>query len=332
MRQQRRMVLKTAVAMGTSVLLGAARPEPHAAGGRRASTAGLTMRWLGVAGWELRFGETGLLFDPYLSRMPFESPDGDLDPSLPLRTAPESVERIARESLSGAPDLLLVSHGHFDHLADVPQLLARDAWAGHRIRTLCDETSHHLLAAMDAPARRLADVVRVQGGEYLQFPGYTVEVVRSLHSQFGDHGYFAPGTRTAAPAAPRTLGDLVEGRTLAYMVRFDGGPSVYLSGTSNLAERELTGLRPDVAVVGMTSYSAVHRYLERLLEVLGDPPVVLPSHHDDMVTPLARLATAAPGTVPARSPAAAALDEAAAARGAGTRVVDPVALRSFTPA
>ncbi|GAA2774947.1 MBL fold metallo-hydrolase [Streptomyces showdoensis] len=325
MRQRRRTVLKGTVALGSTALMGRAQPHRTGSGSRRTPPEGLTLQWLGVAGWELRFGDARLLFDPYLSRMPFQSPDGSVDPSLPLRLDPKAVTAVAERNLAGPPDLILVSHGHFDHLADVPQLLGHPDWAGHRIRTLCDETADHLLAAMGAPDRRLADVIRVRGGEHLRFPGFTVEVLRSLHSQFSDHGYFAPGTHVGRPRTPRTLGDLVEGATLAYQVSFDDGPSVYLSGTSNLAERELTGLRPDIAVVGMTSHSAVHRYPQRLLGVLGDPPLLLPSHHDDMLSPL--LPTAAPT---GRSAAATALEEAAAARGAGgTRVLDPVPLRPF---
>ncbi len=337
MRQRRRMVLKGAVAIGSSGLMSRVQPKRISVNIRRPSLEGLSLQWLGVAGWELRFGDSRLLFDPYLSRMPFQSSDGSLDPSLPLRWDQKAVTAVAERNLSGPPALILVSHGHFDHLADVPQLLAHPDWAGHRIRTLCDETSHHLLAAMGAPDHRLADVIRVRGGEHLRFPGFTVEVLRSLHSQFSDHSYFAPGTHVGPPRTPRRLGDLIEGQTLAYQVSFDDGPSVYLSGTSNLAERELTGLRPDIAIIGMTSHSAVHRYLERLQSALGDPALLLPSHHDDMVSPLLRSGGARQaGTNTGRSAAAIALEDAAAARGAsGTRVIDPTPLQPFgltTPA
>ncbi|SEM61959.1 L-ascorbate metabolism protein UlaG, beta-lactamase superfamily [Streptacidiphilus jiangxiensis] len=296
------------------------------------ATERLILRWLGVSGWELRFGRSGILFDPYLSRMPFQSPDGAIDPSLPLRLDRAAVAGIAGHRLAGPPDLVLVSHGHFDHLADVPQLLAHPGWAGHRIRTLCDETVDHLLAALGTPARRLADVIRVRGGEHLRFPGFSVAVLPSLHSQHSDHGYFAPGTRVLPPSAPRSIGDLVEGRTLAYLISFDEGPSVYLAGTSNLVERELVGLRPDVAVVGMTSYSAVERYLDRLLDALGDPRLLIPTHHDDMISPLpgANEGTARESAT-TRSSAALLLEESVAARGAaGTLVVDPVPLRPFS--
>ncbi|WP_322982486.1 MBL fold metallo-hydrolase [Streptomyces sp. S584] len=321
MSQSRRSVLQGALGAGAAgLLVGGAAPLP-AARPRATKRVELGMRWLGVAGWELTFAGRSVLFDPYLSRMPYAGADGALDPALPLRPDPEAVEHVAEKVLTGVPELILVSHGHFDHLADVPHLLSRPGWSGRRVRALCDGTSRHLLEAMDVPASRMADVVPVTGGDHLQFDGYSVEVFRSLHSRQQDYTSFAPGTRDAVPERPRTLGDLVEGRTLAFQLSVEGGPSVLLTGTSNVAERELAGARPDVAVVGMSGHEAVHGYPDRLLAALGSPSLLLPCHHDDMVTPLG--ASGISGTV--SSGAEAALKQAAErqARGDGTRVLAP---------
>lgn len=101
----------------------------------------------------------------------------------------------------------------------------------------------------------------------------------------------------------------------------EGGPSVLLTGTSNVAERELAGARPDVAVVGMSGYSAVHGYPDRLLTALGSPSLLLPCHHDDMVTPLG--SSGISGT--SSSDAVTALTKAVERQGwaGGTRVLAP---------
>ncbi|MGK5642071.1 MBL fold metallo-hydrolase, partial [Streptomyces sp. URMC 126] len=276
----RRAVLKgvlaasgSAAAAGTAVSV--ALPPEYGRGGPYSTS--VRLRWLGVAGWEILLeGGRSIVFDPYLSRMPCTDHTGALDPRLPLRLDRAAVERVADRHLAGPPELVLVSHGHFDHVADVPQLLGRPEWERSRIRTVCDETVRHLLVAMGTPSRRLGDVIQVKGGEYLQFDGYTVEVFRSLHSQLADHGCFAPGRRAAPPRRPATLGDLVEGDTLAYQVSVDGGPRILLMGASNFVERELAGIRPDVALVPMSSHQAVHRYVERLLDATGHPPLLLP--------------------------------------------------------
>ncbi|MFD4566054.1 MBL fold metallo-hydrolase [Streptomyces sp. NPDC058467] len=312
-----------------------------AASGAAASATGLTgaaptslrgapystpvqMRWLGVSGWEIVIdSRRSILFDPYLSRMPYRDAQGALDPRLPLRLDTAAVDRVAARHLTGPPELILVSHGHFDHVADVPQLLARPEWEKHRIRAMCDETVGHLLTAMGTPRTRLDDLIQVKGGEYLQFDGYTVEVFRSLHSQQADHGYFAPGRLTAPPRRPTTLGDLVEGDTLAYQLTVDGGPTILLMGASNFAERELSGIRPDVAAIAMTSHSALHRYLDRLLTATGHPPLLIPTHHDDMTTPL----TDAPSLLAAATPTTAAKELTAAAASA-SRVLGPHHLKA----
>lgn len=105
------------------------------------------------------------------------------------------------------------------------------------------------------------------------------------------------------------LADLVEGDTLAYQVSVDDGPSILLMGASNFIERELAGIRPDVVAVPMSTYAAVHSYIERLITATGNPPLLLPCHHDDMTTPLsseARLLAAS-----ARPTAAGVLSKAA---------------------
>nr|AAC32495.1 unknown protein [Streptomyces clavuligerus] len=325
MAGRRRTVLKGALAasgapaVGAGLGVGLAGADAPARRGGSFSTR-VRLRWLGVSGWEIVIdGGHSILFDPYLSRMPCRNPrTGALDSRLPLRTDRSLVEATAARHLTVPPELILISHGHFDHMADVPQLLARPAWRRRRIRTVCDETVLHLLLALDAPRPRIDDVIQVKGGEYLRFDGYTVEVFRSLHSRLPDHGSFAPGRRVSPPRRPSALGDLVEGDTLAYQVSVDGGPTILLMGAGNFVERELAGIRPDVALVPMTSHTAVHRYVERLLTATGNPPLLIPSHHDDMTTPLTRAPRALADSV--RPMAARELSRAAAAR---SRVIEP---------
>ncbi|MFI2640863.1 MBL fold metallo-hydrolase [Streptomyces sp. NPDC018610] len=315
----RRTVLKGALAASGAATAGATLVgmAPTARRTGPFSTQ-VELRWLGVAGWEIVIdGRRSILFDPYLSRMPCTAHDGSVDSALPFRPDPAAVEQVAARHLTGPPELILVSHGHFDHLADVPQLLSRPAWREARIKTVCDETVRNLLAAMGAPRQSVEDVIEVKGGEYLQFKGYTVEVFRSLHSRQPDHRTFAAGHRSAPGRRPAVLGDLVEGDTLAYQVSVDGGPRILLTGASNFVERELAGIRPDVAAVAMSSHTAVHRYVERLLDATGHPPLLLPCHHDDMRTSLMTAPQALAGTV--RAAAAEELAKAAPA----SRVIDP---------
>lgn len=269
-------------------------PQRRAGDGR----SGVFLRWLGIAGWELAFDGHSLLIDPYLTRQAFTT-DGAMDLNRKLVTDPDAIEWVVTRHLTRAPEFILVTHGHWDHMADVPHLLGRGGpgRANHRIRVLCGETHWHLLTAMGLPRGQQADMVLVTGGEHLRYPlhdaehprpDYTIEVFRSLHSQLGGYGFSPAGTLTEPPKpAPKTLADLVEGGTLGYQITIgDRLRVMFLSGTANFSERDIAGARPDVLVLGASGHAAVHDYFERALATLGWPAVIVPSHHDDLVTPL----------------------------------------------
>ncbi|MGP4015858.1 MBL fold metallo-hydrolase [Saccharopolyspora sp. 5N708] len=219
-----------------------------------------------------------------------------MDPDRPIEVDSRIIDWVLDQHVTAAPEFVLVTHGHWDHLADVAPLLNHPRWQDRRIRVLGGETHLNLIRAMGVPSAREADLVLVTGGENLRYPlkspeqprpAYTVEVFRSLHSQLGEYGFAPAGTLTAAPKTPTTLGELVEGGTLGYQVAVgDRLRVMFLSGTANFAEREVAGAAPDVLVLGASGHAAVHDYFERALNALGWPRVVIPSHHDDMVTPL----------------------------------------------
>jgi hypothetical protein len=54
----------------------------------------------------------------------------------------------------------------------------------------------------------------------------------------------------------------------------------------NYIEGELSGLRPDVALIGaMPERNNIENYTPRIMQVLGDPPVVIPTHWDRFNVP-----------------------------------------------
>ena len=61
------------------------------------------LTWLGHASWQLKTGQHTLLVDPFL----------DDSPTAPCKAA------------SAAADFILVSHGHFDHIADAAKIANR---------------------------------------------------------------------------------------------------------------------------------------------------------------------------------------------------------------
>ena len=220
--------------------------------------APITLTYLGVAGWQVEGDGHTVLVDPYFSR-----PDLDR----PIASDPAAV---AARSPARA-DLVVVGHTHVDHALDAAAVAQRTG------AELLGSESTALLAR----ASGLADdhIITVRGGEDYAFDGFSVRVVPALHSALGHKHTF--GARfAAAPTLPLAFDDVPEGGTFAYLIRI-GGHQVFVLGSANFIEREVEGLRPDIAIIGVGLREEIHDYTCRLLRALGHPPRVYANHFDD---------------------------------------------------
>ncbi len=150
------------------------------------------------------------------------------------------------------------------------------------------ETAANLARAWAVPDSNL---ITVMGGEDYAFDeGFSIRVVPSIHSALDDKRYFNNGRGIAGTAprglkAPLTRRDYQEGGSFAYLIRI-GGHEVLAMGSMNYLEREMEGLRPDVALVGANSQRLeIHDFTGRLMRALGFPAVVIPSHADNYGNP-----------------------------------------------
>ncbi|MFD8483643.1 MBL fold metallo-hydrolase [Kitasatospora sp. NPDC059673] len=255
------------VGAGSAVAAAAETDEPAPAGG-----GGETVyRWLGNSGWRIEGNGKTVLFDPYITRYPTKG----FDPKTELSVAPDLIDQHI-----GTPDLVLVSHSHWDHFNDVPYIAKQ-----HGVRVVGTATTCFLLRAMGVKPEQL---IVVKGGEHLDFGKFTVQVVSSLHSRNAKHQYWVPGTLTGpTDTVPETIGDLPEGDTPAFQIRLGDGPSTLLTGAADFSEQHYAGLKPDIAMLSVESTAhSVHRYVPRLLKTLDYPRTVIPVHWDDFETPL----------------------------------------------
>jgi L-ascorbate metabolism protein UlaG (beta-lactamase superfamily) len=319
--RRRLLGASTAVATAT-VTAGVARPASAAPAGPATSAArrwhgaagssGVRLRWLGNNAWEITFGTTTILIDPWLTRFKTGtySPEGIRDDT-PLTVDPTKIDPYISRA-----NLILVCHGHYDHLTDVPYIATRTG-----ATVLGTESHHNMLRALGAPASHFCTV---RGGEYLQYDGYTVEVFRSLHSMTGPSSQVPyPGTRPGAtPPRPTTVADLVEGETLAYQITIGERFRILALSTANFVEQQLSGLRPDLAIVAVGG-GTVHDYVGRLMRTLDHPTWVLPTHWDDYDYPLNQPAVDWGALQP--------LQQAVAATSPDTKFVKLDHVETFTP-
>ncbi|MBM0274669.1 MBL fold metallo-hydrolase [Micromonospora tarensis] len=257
----------------TSATPAQAAPTAAAPGPTARRKGAVSFRWWGTAGWRVDIGDRAVLVDPYLSRIDTGLFTGAFQTATPLTVRTDVIDgRVDRATT------VLVTHTHWDHFMDVPYIAERTG-----ARVFGTLTAYHLGLAYGLPPTQLS---AVKGGEVLDFGDHSIEVVGSLHSRNASYSVAFPGVRVNQPPRPATIADLPEGDTLGYLLRVDGGPSVYFTGASDVAERNLTGLSPDVAMVAMQSATTTGDYLPRLLAGLDYPKVVVPVHYDNFETAL----------------------------------------------
>lgn len=238
----------------------------------------IRLTYLGQAGYEITDGKTVVLVDPVISMMKLRR---DTTPTN-LNVANEinsilSPDTEAIDAKIKRADYILISHGHYDHLLDAPYISNKTGAVivGH-------ETTANIARAYDVPHNKL---LIVRGGEDFEFGAFSLRVIPSLHTAVLHKFYYSdPVGSKIGGYAPQGLRaplhglDFAEGGDLMYLLRM-AGHQVLIMGSMNYIEREVEGLRPDIAIVGaLPNRNEIYDYTGRLMRALGHPATVLPTH------------------------------------------------------
>ncbi len=231
---------------------------------------GVRITYLGTNAYLLQSRDAALLIDPYFSRV------GLFRAALNLPVA-SSRELIERYLPVRRIDAVLVSHGHFDHLLDVPEVVALTG-----ARLIASATSIQLARSAGVPSEKC---VVVTAGEKVSLPGATVSSLPAKHDRlFGRVPFDGPPRRLP----PRAAGDWVCGEPLAFLIEI-GGRRIYIAGGGrpNGALPASLG-RIDLAILGVALPDSRKRFVQALEQLR--PRYVLPSHQDDFfLSSLARV-------------------------------------------
>lgn len=213
----------------------------------------LTFRWLGVAGVELKAAGQVLAIDPFFTRPSIMNMLGPLssDPSLAAEKLPEC-------------NVVLVTHSHYDHLLDVPEVLHHTGAVAYGSPNTCGLL--RVLGVTEAQANE------VHVGSTLSQGVFKVEVIRGQHSPI-PFGWIFNSELRPGLQAPLRVWD--------YRMDTCLGFSITAMGMRLL----ICAAEPQPAQVLFAVAQESKKYYLRLFKGV-QPSIFIPIHWDNFTRPL----------------------------------------------
>ena len=273
--------------MNTDPVLGYSRPA-SLGGPINTDPDALTVRWYGTSNYELNFHDQVVLLDTFYERGPRMRSIG---------FGPSEVERA---------DAVLIGHPHYDHISDAAEVATRTGSS-----VVVHPLGADVLTRGGLAIDRIIDVTGQGEGDLLEFPEFTLRVIRGIHSELGhpeqqlslqallearkvwerDRPPLSPEEEAHAEAVKqRGSWDpaVMDKGTMCLIIDIDGYRIVYRDSAGPISEEEHTYFEAnpgcDLAIVGFTGRPLVRRQLKEATMPLVEtyqPKVVLPCHHDD---------------------------------------------------
>jgi L-ascorbate metabolism protein UlaG (beta-lactamase superfamily) len=231
----------------------------------RSAPNSLRVTYLGTNGYQFESAGHVLLVDPYFSRIKLSAI------LLNSRIQPDE-QRIdsAMKHLAPKIDAILVTHGHFDHLLDVPRLMRRT-----HTQLLGSRTSVELARYSGVPVE---DCATVTPGDKRVIGPWKIRCFAATHDTV-----FPIGVPFSGPlkrgSAPEKASDWVCGEPLAYIIE-NVGQRIYVDSGGTPALLPSKNLAPvDLAILGVALPDSRARFPEAVRRLR--PRYIVPSHQDD---------------------------------------------------
>jgi L-ascorbate metabolism protein UlaG (beta-lactamase superfamily) len=243
-------------------------PEPNA----------IRVTYLGVNGFQFETDGHALLVDPYFTRV------GLLSAALnqPIQSNPNRVAA-GLKHVRPQVDAILVTHAHFDHLLDAPEIIRRT-----RGKLISGPTAVRLIESLGISPN---ECEIVKSGSVRKVGPWTIHVLAAQHDRLFGKVPFSKcpptGHEKSSPLKPPVkVSDWCVGESLAFVIEA-AGKRIYIdSGGVPGAPPDSRTQDVDLAILGVALPDSRDRFVETVGKLR--PRYVFPSHQDDMFAPIDR--------------------------------------------
>ena len=251
-----------------------------------ADAAGVRATFLGVSTILLTDGHNSVLVDGFFTRPSLIETDpvglAEVSPS------PEAVSAALAKAGVTTLDAVLVTHSHFDHAMDAPEVAKQTGAV-----VLGSKTTHYICRGWDLPDEQFRTM---EHGDSASFGDFTVTFVRSRHapllrlSSLSSVGEVEEPEELDEPfVPPRRFDSYPEGGSYDIHISHPLG-AVLVHPSAGYINGALDGYRADVIFLGISrlgDHAPMYRraYYRETVSATG-ARLVIPVHWDDYTEPL----------------------------------------------
>ena len=225
----------------------------------------MKLKWLGTAGFRVEANGCIFLIDPYLTRNKQSRPVQTLQPA----------------DLAGAGQIF-ITHGHFDHLHDVPAIMT-----GNATEVYCSEVAAATLISQGVNSG-LVHAVKEDGCSF-GFAGFRARAFFSRHVKFDIP--LVARTLLRIRKGHRRLSKMSSsyppGQVLSWRFTLDGY-TMHHFGSAGSTRGELAriaGQPLDLLLVPLQGHSSICDIAFQYVRILK-PRLAIPHHQDDFYPPI----------------------------------------------
>jgi L-ascorbate metabolism protein UlaG (beta-lactamase superfamily) len=233
----------------------------------------MILKWLGTAGFEITAGDRIFLIDPYLTRN---------KKARPIQTLQSS----------DFPDVdaIFITHGHFDHIYDVPVIASRC-----NSKVYCGTGISPTMVQKDLDRDRITEVF--DEGSIFEFGDIQAQAFKSRHVKFDRLLFFRTLARIniRIPNYLPLMREYPVGQVLSWRFTLEGKTIHHFGSAGSTAEElmQFENLTTDVLLVPLQGHSRICEIALEYVKALK-PKMVIPHHQDDFYPPISSLVNIQP--------------------------------------